>query len=148
MLANLRQSAALLTSVALLAGAAACESNGTTRIASVGVPGPQGAPGPQGEAGPRCSRSSRSSPDGRWRREASPSSALHAFADSAAVHRLERPGVAERDTSLSSFGLGLRAAWSRQALLELELARPIERPEEHYASDWRLTIGWRLSLRP
>ena len=47
--------ATLLSTSVLLVGLGGCESNGTTRISSVGqrgVQGPQGAPGPQGPQGP------------------------------------------------------------------------------------------------
>jgi len=51
----LRKLTTILSTVVLLIGLSACESNGTTRISSVGQKGPQGAKGeagPQGPAGP------------------------------------------------------------------------------------------------
>jgi hypothetical protein len=52
---QVRKLTALLGSAILVIGLSACESNGTTRISSVGQQGPQGAkgePGAQGPAGP------------------------------------------------------------------------------------------------
>ena len=43
----------LVSSAVLMVGLSACESNGSTRISSVGKNGLQGAAGPQGEAGPQ-----------------------------------------------------------------------------------------------
>ena len=44
---------ALLGSAVLIVGLSACESNGSTRISSVGQKGPQGAQGERGPAGPQ-----------------------------------------------------------------------------------------------
>lgn len=53
---EVRKLTALLGSAVLVVGLSACESNGTTRISSVGQQGPQGAkgdPGAKGPAGPQ-----------------------------------------------------------------------------------------------
>ncbi|MBX3561258.1 MAG: ShlB/FhaC/HecB family hemolysin secretion/activation protein [Sphingomonas sp.] len=75
-------------------------------------------------------------------------SELYGFADLAAVRLLERPGFAGQDFDLASAGGGVRFAWADRALLELEYARVVDRPFEAYAGDWRISVAWRLSLRP
>ncbi len=75
-------------------------------------------------------------------------SELYGFVDIAAVRLLSRPGFAGRDFDLASAGAGVRFAWTDKAMIELEYARTIDRPFAGYASDWRLSVGWRVSLRP
>lgn len=76
------------------------------------------------------------------------SSELYGFADHAAARILPRPGFAGQDFDLASAGAGVRLAFTDKAVLELEYARTIDRPFPGYASDWRFSIGWRISLRP
>lgn len=75
-------------------------------------------------------------------------SELYGFADYAAVRLLPRPGFSGQDLDLASAGAGVRLAWTDRAMVELEYARTIDRPFAGYASDWRVSIGWRLSIRP
>lgn len=75
-------------------------------------------------------------------------SELYGFADIAAVRLLSRPGFAGQDFDLASAGAGVRLAWTDKAMIELEYARTIDRPFAGYASDWRVSVGWRISLRP
>lgn len=73
---------------------------------------------------------------------------LYGFGDIAAVRLLPRPGFAGRDFDLASAGGGVRLAWTDRAMIELEYARTLDRPFPGYASDWRFSVSWRLSLRP
>lgn len=75
-------------------------------------------------------------------------SELYGFGDWAAVRLLERPGIAPRNFDLASAGAGVRVAWGDRALVELEYARTVDRPFTGYPSDWRISVGWRLSIRP
>lgn len=75
-------------------------------------------------------------------------SELYGFGDYAAVRLVGRPGFAGRDFDLASAGVGVRAAWTDRAVIELEYARTLDRPFPGYASDWRVSVGWRLSIRP
>ena len=75
-------------------------------------------------------------------------SEVYGFADYAAVRLLPRPGAAGRNFDLASAGAGVRLAFTDKAMLELELARTLDRPYPGYASNWRVSLGWRISLRP
>lgn len=75
-------------------------------------------------------------------------SELYGFADLAAVRLLARPGLARQDFDLASVGAGMRFAWTDRAMLELEYAHVIDRPFAGYAGDWRVSVAWRISLRP
>ncbi|MEA3004380.1 MAG: hypothetical protein QOH81_3168 [Sphingomonadales bacterium] len=76
------------------------------------------------------------------------SSEIYGFADRAAVRLLPRPGFAGGDFDLASAGVGLRFAYRDKAVIELEGARAIDRPWPGYKPGWRLSIGWKISLRP
>lgn len=73
---------------------------------------------------------------------------LYGFADFASVRLLARPGFAGQDFDLASAGGGVRLAWTERAMVELEYARTLDRPFAGYASDWRVSVGWRISIRP
>lgn len=75
-------------------------------------------------------------------------SEIYGFGDYAEVRLLSRPGFAGQDFDLASAGGGIRAAWGERAMFELEYARTVDRPFPGYASDWRVSVAWRLSLRP
>ena len=75
-------------------------------------------------------------------------SELYGFGDWSAVRVLPRDGAAGRDFDLASAGGGVRFAYTDRAMLELEYARTVDRPYAGYPSDWRISIGWRVSLRP
>jgi hemolysin activation/secretion protein len=75
-------------------------------------------------------------------------SELYVFGDYAAVRFLARPGFAGRSPDLASAGGGIRLAFTDKAMLEFEVARTVDRPWPGYASDWRFSVGWRISLRP
>ena len=78
---------------------------------------------------------------------------LYGFIDGAKIRILDRPlpgGLllpgGSRD--LASAGGGVRLAYTSKAALFLEAAKPLDRPFASYAKDsWRLSVGWRLSLR-
>lgn len=73
---------------------------------------------------------------------------LYGFGDWSAVRLLPRDGLAGQDFDLASAGGGVRLAWTDRATIELEYARTVDRPYPGYPSDWRISIGWRVSLRP
>lgn len=75
-------------------------------------------------------------------------SEIYAFVDYAAVRFLPRPAFAGQNLDLASAGGGIRLAFTDRAMLEFEVARTVDRPYPGYASDWRFSVGWRISLRP
>lgn len=75
-------------------------------------------------------------------------SEIYGFADYAAVRVLARPGFLGRDFDLASAGAGVRLAWTDKAMIEVEAARSIDRPYPGYRSTWRISLAWRLNLRP
>jgi hemolysin activation/secretion protein len=75
-------------------------------------------------------------------------SEIYGFGDWSRVRLLPRAGFAGRDFDLASAGAGLRLAWTDRAMIELEYARTVDRPYAGYPSDWRVSIGWRVSIRP
>jgi hemolysin activation/secretion protein len=75
-------------------------------------------------------------------------SELYAFGDYAAVRFLARPAFAGQDLDLASAGGGVRLAFTNRAMVEFEVARTVDRPYPFYPSDWRFSVGWRISLRP
>lgn len=75
-------------------------------------------------------------------------SELYAFGDYARVRFLPRPAFAGQGLDLASAGAGIRLAFTNKAMLEFEAARTVDRPYPAYPSDWRISVGWRISLRP
>lgn len=75
-------------------------------------------------------------------------SELYGFADYAAVRLLARPGFDGQDFDLASVGAGVRLAWSDKAMIEIEYAHVLDEPFPGYDEEWRLSIGWRLNIRP
>jgi hemolysin activation/secretion protein len=75
-------------------------------------------------------------------------SELYGFTDAAFTRVLGRPGAVGQNFDLASAGGGIRAAWKDKVLIELEYARTLDDPYPGYDSDFRLSIGWRLNLRP
>jgi hemolysin activation/secretion protein len=75
-------------------------------------------------------------------------SELYGFVDGARVTILDRGPFPGGDFDLASAGGGARIAWTDKAALFLEAARPIDRPYPGYEKDWRLSVGWKLSLKP
>lgn len=73
---------------------------------------------------------------------------LYGFADMAKVGLEPRPGFAAGNFDLASAGGGVRLAYTDRAMLELEYARTLDRPFPNYGSDWRVSVGWRVSIRP
>lgn len=73
-------------------------------------------------------------------------SEIYAFADAAKVRLKSRPGFDGADFDLASAGGGLRLRYKDKASLDLEAAKSIDRPFEGVRDDWRVTVGWRLSL--
>lgn len=70
------------------------------------------------------------------------------FVDAASVRLIERPASAGQDFDLASAGAGVRLAWRDKAMVELEYARTLDRPFPGYDSESRLSVSWRLSIRP
>jgi hemolysin activation/secretion protein len=76
------------------------------------------------------------------------SSEVYGFVDRARVRLLDRPGVDGQDFDLASAGGGLRLGWSDKAMVELELAHVLDDPVPDYDGDWRLSVSWRLNIKP
>ncbi len=74
-------------------------------------------------------------------------SELYSFVDGAKVHFVRRGLAPAADYDLASAGAGIRLAYLERASLELEGARSIDRPYPGYDNDWRVSVGWRLSLK-
>jgi hemolysin activation/secretion protein len=75
-------------------------------------------------------------------------SEIYGFGDWSEARLLPRAGFAGQDFDLASAGAGVRFAWTNRAMIELEYARTVDRPFPGYPSDWRVSIGWRVSIRP
>ncbi len=75
-------------------------------------------------------------------------SEIYGFGDWSELRLLPRGDLPGRDFDLASAGGGVRVAWTDRALIELEYARTVDRPYPGYPSDWRVSVGWRVSLRP
>ena len=75
-------------------------------------------------------------------------SELYGFADGATARLLARPGFGGRDFDLASAGAGARLGWTDKAMFEVEYARVIDDPFPNYDGDWRLSVSWRLNIRP
>lgn len=73
---------------------------------------------------------------------------LYGFGDIAKVRLQPRPGFTGANFDLASAGAGVRLAYTERAMIELEYTRTLDRPFVGYASDWRLSVGWRISIRP
>ena len=74
-------------------------------------------------------------------------SELYSFVDGAKVGIERRGLVPGGNYDLASAGAGVRFAYTTKAALEIEGARSIDRPYPGYDNDWRVSVGWRLSLR-
>lgn len=73
-------------------------------------------------------------------------SELYGFADAAQVTVLERGPLPGVQYSLGSAGVGVRARYRDKAELGLEAGWVTDRPFPGYTEDWRVSLGWRLSL--
>ena len=76
------------------------------------------------------------------------SSELYGFADAAKVRLLARPGFDGMNFDLASAGAGVRLAWTDKAMIEVEYAHVLDDPFAGYDEDWRLSLSWRLNIRP
>ena len=75
-------------------------------------------------------------------------SEIYGFADGASARLLARPGFGGRDFDLASAGAGVRLGWTDKAMIEVEYARVIDDPFPDYDGNWRLSVSWRLNIRP
>lgn len=75
-------------------------------------------------------------------------SEIYGFADAAKVRLLPRPGFNGMDFDLASAGAGVRLGWTDKAMIELEWAHVLDEPFPGYDEDWRLSVSWRLNIRP
>lgn len=73
-------------------------------------------------------------------------SEVYMFGDAADVGFRPRGALAGGSVDLASAGGGVRIALRDKALLELEAARPIDRPFAGASRKWQFNVGWRLSL--
>lgn len=72
---------------------------------------------------------------------------VYGFVDAAKVRILDRGPFPGGTFDLASAGGGLRLAYTSKAALFVEAAKPIDRPYAGYRKDWRVNLGWKLSLR-
>lgn len=75
-------------------------------------------------------------------------SEIYGFADAAKVRLLSRTGFNGMNFDLASAGGGVRLGWTDKAMIELEYAHVLDDPFPGYDEDWRLSLSWRLNLRP
>ena len=75
-------------------------------------------------------------------------SEIYGFADAAKVRLLSRPGFDGMNFDLASAGAGVRVGWTDKAMLEVEWAHVLDDPFPGYDEDWRLSVSWRLNIRP
>ncbi|MCK5746048.1 MAG: ShlB/FhaC/HecB family hemolysin secretion/activation protein, partial [Oricola sp.] len=75
-------------------------------------------------------------------------SEIYAFADYAQADVFSRTGGADATLDLGSYGGGFRAAYKKNGVIEVEVARPFDQPVPGYDQGWRFSIGWRLDWRP
>jgi hemolysin activation/secretion protein len=75
-------------------------------------------------------------------------SEIYGFIDGATSRILSRPGFPGQDFDLASAGGGIRIGWADKAMVELELAHTLDEPFPGYDEDWRLSVSWRLNIRP
>jgi hemolysin activation/secretion protein len=75
-------------------------------------------------------------------------SEVYAFVDGAKSRILGRPPFEGKDFDLASAGAGARLGWSDKALVEVEAAHVLDQPFPGYDGDWRLSVSWRLNVRP
>lgn len=76
------------------------------------------------------------------------SSEIYGFADYARVTLLARPLNPATSFKLGSWGGGLRLAYSDKVAIGVEAAKPWKVPVAGFDDDWRLSVTWKLSLRP
>lgn len=74
-------------------------------------------------------------------------SELYGFVDGAKLRILDRGPFPGGSFDLASAGGGVRMAYTTKAMVFVEAAKPIDRPYAGYQKDWRISLGWRLSLR-
>jgi hemolysin activation/secretion protein len=74
-------------------------------------------------------------------------SEVYGFVDAAKLRILPRGPIPGGSFDLASAGGGVRLSYTTKAAVFLEAAKPIDRPYAGYAKDWRISLGWRLSLR-
>jgi hemolysin activation/secretion protein len=72
---------------------------------------------------------------------------VYGFVDAAKLRILDRGPFPGGTFDLASAGGGVRLSYTTKAALFLEAAKPIDRPYAGYDKDWRISLGWRLSLR-
>lgn len=72
---------------------------------------------------------------------------FYAFIDGAKLTVLDRGPFSGGKFDLASAGGGARLAYTSKAALFLEAAKPIDRPYAGYEKDWRISVGWKLSLK-
>ena len=75
-------------------------------------------------------------------------SEIYGFADAAKVRLLPRTAFSGMDFDLASAGAGVRLGWTDKAMVEVEFAHVLDEPFPGYDEDWRLSLSWRLNIRP
>jgi hemolysin activation/secretion protein len=74
------------------------------------------------------------------------SSEVYSFIDYGKIWIEPRFGGQTVDYDLASVGGGVRIAYKKNAWLELEAARSIDKPYAAFQDKWRFNLGWRISL--
>ena len=72
---------------------------------------------------------------------------VYGFVDGAKVRILDRGTFLGGTYDLASAGGGVRLAYTSKAAVYVEAAKPLDRPYAGYEKDWRISLGWKLSLR-
>jgi hemolysin activation/secretion protein len=73
-------------------------------------------------------------------------SEVYGFVDGAKIRILSRLNFPGASYDLASAGGGIRLAYGGKASLQLEGARSLNAPYPGLSGDWRLNVGWTLSL--
>lgn len=75
-------------------------------------------------------------------------SEVYVFGDYARVTILDRGATPGATYALGSWGGGARLGYTDKASIGVELAKPWKRPVPTLDDDWRVSVNWKLSLRP
>jgi hemolysin activation/secretion protein len=75
-------------------------------------------------------------------------SEVYGFVDGAKSRILDRPPFEGENLDLASAGGGVRVGWSDKVMVETEVAHVLDQPFPGYDGDWRVSVSWRINVRP
>ncbi|MXO64585.1 ShlB/FhaC/HecB family hemolysin secretion/activation protein [Altericroceibacterium endophyticum] len=75
-------------------------------------------------------------------------SEIYGFVDYATGDVLARGRFTGASFDMASAGGGVRIGYSDKGMIGLEAARVIDKPYSSYSKKWRISVNWKLSLRP